>query len=216
MDLNWLFSPAAMQFCEQTLNGAIKHPADTWTNIGPCLAGIAILRSAKKSLELLLGICVLWTGLASAYFHATNTVLGESLDLSGMFMFILTLAAFQQNRVTPQISTKILSFAVILGSIFLTALSTYSFVFASPAFAALVLLVVVREFFQRNADQWLWRMLFTFAVAWTFWWLDFLHIVCIPDNHILTGHGIWHLLNGIVFWFAFLHYREQKGVSHRL
>ncbi len=114
MELDRLFNPVTMKFCEQTLNGAIKHPADTWTNVGPFLVGIAILRIAKKPLERLLGTSVLWTGVASAYFHASNTVLGESLDLSGMFMFILTLAAFQQNRVIPQIGNRILFSAVIL------------------------------------------------------------------------------------------------------
>jgi hypothetical protein len=210
VDSNWLFNPATLQFCEQTLSGLVKHPADTWTNIGPCLAGMAILRFAKRPLEILLGISVLWTGIASAYFHASNTILGESLDLSGMFLFILTLAAFQQKRATPETNTKLVFSVVILGSLFLTSLSVYSSLFASPLFGLLVLLVALRGFYQRKTDRWLWRMLFTFALAWIFWWLDFLHIVCIPENHLLTGHGMWHLLNGLVFWFAFLHYSASK------
>ena len=46
----------------------------------------------------------LWTGVASAYFHASDIILGETLDLSGMFMFILSIAALQQYRSTQRLS----------------------------------------------------------------------------------------------------------------
>ena len=102
MDLSWLFEPARIKFCEETLSGVIKHPADTWTNIGPFVAGVITLIIAKRPLERLLGVAALWTGVASAYFHASNTILRETLDLSGMFMFILSLAALQQHRATAK------------------------------------------------------------------------------------------------------------------
>lgn len=207
MDLSWLFEPARIQFCEETLPGLIKHPADTWTNIGPTVAGIVMLFIATRPLERLLGVAALWTGVASAYFHASNTVLGETLDLSGMFLFILAIAAMQQYRATPKLSTNAVIAAVILLTIILTALSTVSAVLASPMFGVFVVIVIVRGIMDRKLGPWAWAMVGTFAVAWAFWWLDLLHILCIPGNHILTGHGLWHLLNGLVFWFAFLHFR---------
>ena len=207
MDLSWLFEPARIKFCEETLSGVIKHPADTWTNIGPFVAGVITLIIAKGPLERLLGVAALWTGVASAYFHASNTILGETLDLSGMFMFILSLAALQQHRTTPKAGSQIFIAGVLLGTLALTALSTFSAALASPMFAGFVVIVIVRGIWDRKLGPWAWAMVGTFVVAWSFWWLDLLHILCIPGNHILTGHGIWHLLNGLVFWFAFLHFR---------
>lgn len=209
---DWLFEPARMQFCEETLSGPIAHPADTWTNIGPVIAGFMILFCARRPLERLLGAAALWTGVASAYFHAANTILGETLDLSGMFLFILTIMAIQHNRAKPQgTSTTRLTAMVLAGTIGITVLSAYWAVFASPTFAVLVVIVIVRGIYDRKLGPYAWAMVATFAVAWTLWWLDFLHVLCIPGNHILTGHGIWHLLNGLVFWFTYLHYDATCG-----
>ncbi|EMI44455.1 ceramidase domain-containing protein [Rhodopirellula sp. SWK7] len=205
--MNWLFEPARMQFCEATLDGAIAHPADTWTNIGPIIAGIVILLHAKRPLARLLGGASLWTGIASGYFHASNTILGETLDLSGMFMFILSIAALQQQRARPNHpGSSVLMGLVVLGTLILTVLSSISTAFASPMFGAIVVVVVIRGLYDQKLTPWAYAMVTTFLIAWGFWWLDFLHIVCNPNNHILTLHGMWHLLNGLVFWLAYRHY----------
>lgn len=212
MDLSWLFEPARMQFCEETLPGLIKHPADTWTNISPFIAGLVTLIIAKRPLERLLGASALWTGLASGYFHASNTILGETLDLSGMFFFILSIAALQQYRATPWIGNATAIALVVFAAIALTVLSTISSVLASPLFAALVVLVIIRGIYDHKLGPWAWAMVWSFVVAWAFWWLDFLGILCVPGNHILTGHGVWHLLNGLVFWFTFLHFKQSVDI----
>jgi hypothetical protein len=90
-------------------------------------------------------------------------------------------------------------------------LSAYWTIFASPTFGVFVVLVVARGIYDRKLGPWAWAMVGTFLVAWGFWWLDFLHILCIPSNHILTGHGVWHLMNGLVFWFAYLHYEATAA-----
>ncbi|WP_231603147.1 ceramidase domain-containing protein [Neorhodopirellula pilleata] len=196
-----------MQFCEATLDGPIAHPADTWTNIGPIIAGLVILFYARGPLSRLLGSASLWTGLASGYFHASNTILGETLDLSGMFLFILAIAAMQQQRARPNYpGSTVLIWIVLAVSVALTVLSSISTAFASPLFAAIVVVVVIRGIYDQKLTKWAYAMVISFLVAWGFWWLDFLLIVCNPDNHILTLHGLWHLLNGLVFWFAFKHY----------
>jgi len=214
---DWLFEPARMQFCERTLDGFIKHPADTWTNIGPFLAGLVILFQATAPLERLLGSAAVWTGLASGYFHASNTILGETLDLSGMFMFIFSIAALQQQRANANNpGFRWLIVFVLLATLVMTALSSFSTAFASPAFAAIVVIVVVRGLYDHKLTVWAFAMCGTFLVAWGFWWLDFLRHLCDPDNHILTAHGLWHLLNGLVFWFALRHYQdtmEPNGIA---
>lgn len=206
MDLSWLLEPARLHFCEQTLPGWIKHPADTWTNIGPAIAGFMILRDARRPLHRMLGAAALWTGVASAYFHASDTILGELLDLSGMFLFIFSIMAIQQHRARPAGSAAQLIAMVVVASLVMTLLSAYSTVFAIPGFAVFVVCVVARGIYDRKLGPWAWAMVGTFLVAWGFWWLDLMHVLCVPTNHVLTGHGVWHLLNGLVFWFTYLHY----------
>jgi len=201
-----LFDPARMKFCEETLAGPIAHPADTWTNIGPVIAGVAILLYARRPLERLLGVSALWTGVASGYFHATNTILGETLDLSGMFLFILSIMAIQQHRSRPAGSTAPLIWGVVIASLLITMLSAVYYLAASPLFGVLVLIVIGRGIYDRRLGPYAWAMVGTFLFAWCIWWLDLMHILCVPSNHILTGHGVWHLLNGLVFWFTYLHY----------
>ncbi len=226
--LHWLSNPARMQFCERAVAGPIQHPADTWTNIGPLVAGILILRRARRPLERLLGVAAVSTAVASAYFHATGTILGEAMDLGGMFMFILTVAALQQHRAWLERRSRAcqsssgqlgagfgtngqLIALVILLTLLLTVLSTFTILFASPTFGVIVLLVGLREVLSgHRLGRWGWALVVTFLIAWAAWWLDYLKILCYPSNHILTGHGVWHLLNGLVFWFTFLHYNSAE------
>jgi len=211
MDLSFLFEPARMKFCEETLAGPIAHPADTWTNIGPVVAGVMILLYAKRPLEYLLGMSALWTGVASGYFHASNTILGETLDLSGMFLFILTIMAIQQHRSRPMGNPTELIVAVVTASAVVTVMSAKSVMFATPLFGVFVLLVIARGIFDRQLGPYAWALVGTFLVAWAFWWLDLQGYLCIEKNHILTGHGVWHLLNGLVFWFTYKHYDATTG-----
>ncbi len=108
-------------------------------------------------------MAALWTAVASAFFHATDTILGEALDLGGMFLFILTVAALQQRRVflaqnvvagqrlrrhlLPVYfgSNRHLIILVIALTMILTVLSACTTVFASPAFGLIVVLVALRE-----------------------------------------------------------------------
>jgi len=226
--MDWLFEPARLTFCEEAVSGPIRHPAEVWTNVGPLIAGMLILWRGCRPLERLLGIGALLTAVASAYYHARSNILGESLDLGGMYLFIFTVAALQQHRAYVAWEQHDLgddaprrrggwrwrfgtNGQLILLVILFTALfaigSAFSTIFASPAFALIVAAVVLREAFSPHAiGRWGWALIMTFSLAWALWWLDYTRILCEPGNHILTGHGVWHLLNGLVFWFTFLHF----------
>lgn len=165
--------------------------------------------------------------MASVYFHASDTILGELLDLGGMFLFVLTVAALQQRRAVrtqgvatgpqqhpghhPRLrfgSNQQLISLVIARNIGLAAASLCTGALASPMFGLIGSLVAVHEVWSGYMTvRYGKALVITFLVAWGVWWLDYLGIWCCPSNHVLTGHGIWHLLNGLVFWFTFLHFR---------
>jgi hypothetical protein len=35
------------------------------------------------------------------------------------------------------------------------------------------------------------------STAFAVWALDVTHLVCAPDNHLVTGHAVWHVLNAL-------------------
>jgi hypothetical protein len=72
----------------------------------------------------------------------------------------------------------------------------------TPVFALLVVILLVNQANAGFNSQWYW-MMGTFAVAYAFWLLDYHRILCCPTCHVLTGHGVWHLLNGVIVWQAF-------------
>lgn len=195
--LDLLAQPARMVFCEEPVAGAIRHPADTWTNIGPVLAGVWVMLTAQCPTVRFLGASAVWMGAMSFVFHATGSLGGEALDLHGMYLFLMAILCLQHSSFSHRVQW--LDAAVF--SVFVATVIMFGFLYlpwlGTPAFAVFLGLVIIRQFMRGFSRQWYW-MLGTFAVAYAFWLLDYHRILCRPCNHFLTGHGIWHLLNGVI------------------
>jgi len=58
----------------------------------------------------------------------------------------------------------------------------------------------------RYAD--LFSLLALFALSLGIWTLDITHVVCAPDNHIITGHSLWHLLNATAIYLGARFYSQ--------
>src|SRR5688572_1553410 len=85
-----------MQFCEPDTGWQfLRHPADTWSNISPFFLGWVVAARCGKPLVVFVGIAAMWMGVASALFHATDTLLGELLDVHGMYLFLMALLMLQ-------------------------------------------------------------------------------------------------------------------------
>jgi hypothetical protein len=191
--LELLHSPARAVFCEQPVSGFIKHPADTWTNLGPIVAGILVMLRAQTGMLWLLGAAAVWMGCASAVFHATGMLWSEALDLHGMYCFIVMFRVCQVGQDTrwtwtwreDLLGVFTLATALAVGFLFIPWLGT-------PTFAVFLGLIVATQWKRGFNAQWYWLM-GTLGVAFTFWLLDYYRILCCPCNHFLTGHGVWHL-----------------------
>jgi hypothetical protein len=48
-----------------------------------------------------------------------------------------------------------------------------------------------------------------FAVALAVWVLDIAKIACMPSNHWITGHAIWHVLNALAIERLFTFYQVR-------
>lgn len=206
------WKPAVMEFCEAPVFCFPKFPVDTLTNMGPLIAGILIVRLAKDDQRLkTLGWSAIATAIFSAFFHGSGTNVGEYLDLMGMHAFIATCLAISITSLLPKLVSH---FGAILSSlvIVLAIISFANIDLATPAFAIACLSVIALEFRRQanpSSKSALYRGTIALGVAYSFWLLDYHHILCVPTNHLLTGHGIWHLLCGYVFYCSFIYYRDK-------
>jgi len=214
--------PANLSFCEADVCGWITQPANSWTNVGFLIAGVIILREARRSpagMAAWLGPIALATGLASMAAHATSTFVGQALDQSVMFLessLFVAIGFARWRRRRTHATTVLYAGLVIASTITLVVVQTAGIaLFAAHivAFAALELRLAVRD---RSTDyRYLIAAVATFAVSYALWWLDKLDVVCDPSNHVLGLHGVWHFLGALSFvlwfrYFAQFHRRSSR------
>ncbi|MBI3844053.1 MAG: ceramidase domain-containing protein [Planctomycetes bacterium] len=197
---------APLDFCEEVLHGWVKQPANTWSNIGFIVVGIWIWRLARREGRLHLrtiAVVALVIGFGSTFYHASGTYWGSLADYAGTFMASGVMVALNVRRwLRWSWAPVYLVFAGItlffLGSmVAFPGSERWLFTFGSPCW-----IIELRLFF-RDRRVTRYRMYLVsyivLAVATLFWWLDVARILCIPNNHILTGHSVWHLLMAAVF-----------------
>ncbi len=209
------WTPSQMKFCEAALCQWIQHPADTWSNLAYLLVGIYLLHYATREKDRLAGIfggiaCLV--SVCSGLFHASGTYVGEVLDLWSMFLLSSLFMAFNLKRFFP------MRFSVAMGIYLLNVGLTLGLMVGThtsgiPIFIIQVTLTGILELVLRIkrgavAYENLWAVCVFFAVAYGIWWLDFLHIVCDPNIHWISGHALWHLINSFCFIFAYRFYRQ--------
>ncbi len=219
-------APAAMHFCERELCAVIEQPANTWSNLAYVLVGAWIIRlasQAKRSDLAVIGWIEIGLGLGSVVFHGTSSHFGAILDMGGMYVFVgyvlvYNLQRFLRARGGEGLSRraqKLLFLGISLGStgsVVLLGDDVGIWVFATEAVLAGHFEV---EILRKHRDpsvryRPLVYLLAAFALAWTFWWFDWLKILCDPDNHVLQGHAVWHVLNSTCFFFL---YRFQVQIA---
>jgi hypothetical protein len=214
----WLQFPQQIDphpFCEERLCAWIAEPANTWTNIGFLIAAILIHRTQTDAHETkrLFARATFVLFVCSALFHATGTVFGKLADVSAMFvlsMGILSLAAKRYFRLTDR-KTEIFyvaGLAISLTFLFITKVGNILFGAELLAAAIFEALVWRRDSSAINV-KWAIGSLVSLVIAFTFWKMDVAGIFCQPSNHILTGHGIWHLLTASSIYFLFRAYPSR-------
>ncbi|MEM8866083.1 MAG: ceramidase domain-containing protein [Planctomycetota bacterium] len=208
IQVDWIdqMRPAVMQFCEETLSTIPKHPADTWSNIGPIIAGVwIVVRARQRALPLqTIGYASIAAGVFSGVYHATNTYVGEVMDIAGMYAFIFACASVQLYRDKTLSSLEATLLAATLAVVG-TVLAAYSDLAKTPLFAVVLIVVAYNEITAESVKnyRYAYAALGAFAVAFTFWVLDYSRCLCDPQNHVLTGHGVWHLLCGVAFYLTY-------------
>jgi hypothetical protein len=121
--------------------------------------------------------------------------------VTGIIYFLLGILIFNQDSLIA-LAIMFVSITTIIFHATHTLWGEYLDLF-SMAILAIVLLSKAFPFTNLNNINLLLGGLI-FILAFIFWLIDFKKSKLIPKNHIMTGHGIWHILTAVSVWFIYM------------
>ncbi len=201
-----------VNWCEPTVCSVINEPANTWSNLPYMILGLALLLKIKTSPLRNFAYVVFIMGLLSFIYHATNNYLTQFFDFVGMFLMMAFLLSFNIKRLWK---TDLSFFSIYW---FLVFMNTAGFMVfdivdwpAQPMMlinaAPIIILDLTAGFREGKLKQYSYFALcvFCLAVAQAFAILDIKRIWCNPNNLVLHGHVVWHVVGSFGMYFAGLH-----------
>jgi hypothetical protein len=185
-------------------------------------------RMHSKTL-LLFGPASVITGVSSFAFHASYTYAFQIFDYFGMFCFVYLAIVVNLRRLgTITHGSQSLTFwSLVCGStVAVPILGYYHFPYQLLVLG-LVLLTVLQEVYLKRLSKskgahtiptyrpYLVALLFLVA-GLTCSALDATRVWCDPENHVINGHAMWHLLTSIGLYYFFVFYKQfawDKGMQ---
>jgi hypothetical protein len=211
------YAPATIAFCERRLCAWVVEPSNAWSNVAYVLAGLFVLwRCApwRSTARWAIGVAAIVLGLGSFTFHATGIRVFEVLDVSGMYLLSAIGLGFAGRRLFGwRDDTVVASIAAVAltSSVLMVVLGNDGI----AVFGIEMLLIIASELHLRARNPpgvgvWLLRTVVALVVALGIWVLDIRGPLCDPDNHLLTGHAVWHVLTALAI---LLYDRYEEGLE---
>ncbi len=198
--------PVQLDFCERSLCAWIKQPGNTWSNLAYIFVGLIIyyrFRSKQNSHLVWIAAVAFITGIGSVFLHMSGSYIGGCADYLGMFLGTGLLTGYNTKRWLK------CSFSTMYGLFIATTIllmvllylfpeeNRYLYGLGMPC-CLIELRLIFRDYKWIDYRPYLWGWALV-GIATLFWWLDVTKQFCNPDNHFISGHGIWHVLTAISF-----------------
>ena len=190
----------------------VAEPANAWSNIGYLIVAIFIFRNTEvksRRVKNFFAASTLCLFFGSTLMHSSGTFWGKIADVSSMFFLsnvILTLSLERYYKLRERTANLLFlaMFSASVGYLFYSG-------FGGGLFIAQLLVAAILEYRLKTlVGKNILQAAGFFTAAFGFWLLDVKKILCWPDNHLLTGHSLWHLLAAAAIWIYFLAYRGIK------
>lgn len=221
-------------FCEASRPGIVKQPANTVSNIGFVIAGLAAAWQLSRNrfaqtqnvfnqsnfTATFFSCMAVFLGPASMAMHATETRLGGFLDMLSMYLIAAFTASYAMQRFfkySSAVFTVVFS-AIVLFCVYAQHLPIKPPVvgfFGSFLFAVFIGVTIVFESlnsFVRKYDheiKWGIFSLSSLLIAFLIWNLERrVDAFCDPHS-LIQGHAIWHLLDALAVYFLFRFYVSE-------
>jgi hypothetical protein len=206
-----------VKWCEAQNASWIIEPANTWSNLGFVLSGVLMLFFLRRDDSVwlkLYAVSEIILGIFSGIYHASYTYLFQIADFLGMIMTLLAPLLFGLERLGVPFPRPVRTFAWATGALtVVTCVLAMTPVPIQIIIALMALSIVGIEFRLWRGGGPGNRPLFfasiTFlVVAETFSFLDVSRNFCHPDDHLIQGHAVHHVLVATCFFFNFLYIRQ--------
>lgn len=202
------FTPDPFPFCEEQICHIIGQPANTWSNIGYFIAAYFLWKHSDLG-QRRYGFVVITflLGMGSTIFHMSGTLWAKKLDVSAMILlssFVLILGLQEKLKLSRKIT-----------ALFYAALTLFSIpwigygraggnIFLVGLFVAVVLQIDLARgrALPKSLKSLLGRALLVFSIALVINMADQQGLLCWPNNHIFTGHGLWHLMTAYCIYLS--------------
>ena len=218
------------RFCEAARDALVRQPANTLSNIGFVVAGLAVAWragapattiAAAPRLAAALGVVVVMLGPASAAMHATQSALGGHLDLLSMYL----IAAFASSYALTRVLGRGTGFfaASFVGVVLVCELAEripghvpVVDIAANLAFGLFLLVALAGEalLWQRGTGRrqvgWGLASAGALALAFAIWnTAKDGSSLCHPHS-LLQGHAAWHLLCAVAAYCLYRLYASER------
>jgi hypothetical protein len=220
------YGPPNVKWCEERLCAVINEPANAWSNLAYVLAGLFLYlttrRAAQPGKPALQGALawfpptIIAVGTCSFIYHASNTYLTQMLDFVGMYLFCFLLLLINAVRLGAMPLSRF-GTTFVASIVVMTALTAVVARYGAPIqgfISILTLGIVISEVLCRRRASTPYPMgafyvsLVLLLSGAVFSALDVSRKWCDPNNHVLQGHAVWHVLSALSLLAAFYHYRQ--------
>ena len=216
-------------FCEAARDALVKQPANTFSNLGFVIAGLAaawhVSRRGSGTMSASLGtayaVLVVLLGPGSAAMHASQSAIGGHLDVYSMYLLASFVMACAARLLALPAAGFAGLFAASLGvctiAEFTSAdvpvvMTAGNAVFALLLLTGLAMEVVLRT---RGANQldlrWGIASVATLLVAFTIWNTGKDGGPLCEPQSLLQPHAAWHLLDAVAAWLLFRYYVSERS-----
>ncbi len=227
-----------IHFGERMVEGPVREPANTWSNLGFVIAGIAIgwramndwrnprftpgvnLIHSDLFFPASYAAVAVFLGPASAAMHASGTRWGGRVDLFSMFLWASWCLAY---HLTQLLRGQKYLFLGVYGILIVMSIARIFFnlnpldLGSNETFGLLIVMglglgIAARISTSTTADLHpILASLVAFLIAFGVFWIPNVKglAFCHPKSAI-PGHAIWHLLCAVSVWFIYIYIRSER------
>ena len=207
-----------VKWCEDNLCAWVTAPANTWSNLPYIIFAVQMWREAgpsRPTLRLFAPASAL-VGLTSGLYHASYTWVFQIFDFVGMFFFCCVTIALNARRM------NVIGAGSVYSSYFAGVAACTLCFFLVPLLGLPVQLLVLFLVLTTLAQEMvlhhsLYRKhshlrpnmrhfaagILLLVVAFGCSLSDLLRVWCSPQNHVMNGHSLWHILTAVVLYLLF-------------
>jgi hypothetical protein len=224
-------------YCEAIGPGIAAQPANSWSNLGFVVVGLAVLwdsgrrRPGRSRIStddryaVLYGSVAVFLGLGSFAFHGSIRAWGGYVDVLSMHAFLSFVLAYDVARIHDRdwrwfggwYGGLLAVFGIAIGllppehgkTLFAALVAVALVVEAAVSYQALRPWAPVRLLPRRV--PWFWTGLGVFAMANLIWSISRTDGPWCEPDALIQGHALWHILSAISVACFYLYFRGEGG-----